>query len=57
LPQNPEERLSLLGLLEIDHFHEHDGYFMADLDAKAMAKLKTLNANMKSLQKMQSPNW
>jgi carboxypeptidase T len=41
LPQNPEDRLSLLGLLEIDHFHEHDGYFMADLDAKAMAKLKT----------------
>ena len=52
LPQNPEDRLSLLGLLEIDHFHEHDGYFIADLDAKALAKLKTFclkNSNARLL--------
>ena len=42
LPKSEEDRISLLSLLEIDHFHEQDGYFSTTLDAKTISKLSLL---------------
>lgn len=40
IPKDPIQRLDLLALLQIDHLHEHDGYFNYTVDQKELALLK-----------------
>ena len=40
MPKDPAQRLDLIGMLEIDHFHEHDGAFNYTVDQQQLQLLK-----------------
>ena len=52
VPAEKSQLLDLIGLLEIDHYHEHDGAFNY-----TVAYLKNLVINTKSFMKMQLNTW
>jgi carboxypeptidase T len=41
IPEEPSKRLELLGLLEVDHFHEEDGSFMYTVSEQQLKMLGT----------------
>ena len=42
LPENPEDRLMLIGALEIDHYYTENGYLITEVSESNAKKLKSL---------------
>lgn len=49
LPQDITQRIDLLGLLEVDHFHEHEGAIETEISASQVKLLKQYNTKYQIL--------